>query len=50
VCLLGAIAFTLALPRLRAVARPVFISKGLIEEDIAAGIESGTEIVADTTR
>jgi MFS family permease len=50
VCLLGATAFTLALPRLRAVARPVFISKGLIEEDIAAGIESGTEIVADTTR
>jgi MFS family permease len=50
VCLLGATAFTLALPRLRAIARPVFISKGLIEEDIAAGIESGTEIVADTTR
>jgi MFS family permease len=50
VCVLAAIAFTLVLPRLRAVARPILISKGVIEEDIAAGIESASELVADTTR
>jgi hypothetical protein len=38
------------LPSLRRLVRPIYVSKGLIAEEVAAGIESGTEIVADTTR
>jgi MFS family permease len=49
-CLAGAVVFAFVLPRLREVARPVYVSKGIIEEEVAAGIESGTEVVADTTR
>ena len=50
VCLAAAIAFTWILPRLREVVRPIYVQKGILSEEVAAGIESGTDVVSDVTR
>jgi MFS family permease len=50
VCLVGAIVFIRLLPKLREIVRPVYIRKGILSEEVAAGIDSGTEVVADVTR
>jgi MFS family permease len=50
VCMIGAAVFARMLPRLRELVRPIYVAKGILPEEVAAGIESGTEVIADTTR
>jgi MFS family permease len=45
-CVLAAIAFAIKLPALRKVVQPIYVSKGIIPDAVAAGIETGTEVVA----
>jgi hypothetical protein len=50
VCLIAAAVFARMLPRLRNLVRPIYVEKGILPEEVAAGIESGTEVVADVAR
>jgi MFS family permease len=50
VCIAAAAIFLHVLPRLRAAVRPIYVRKGILSEEVATGLESGTEVVADTTR
>jgi MFS family permease len=42
VCIAGAAAFSLALPRLRAQVRPIYVRQGILSE-IAVGLQEATE-------
>lgn len=50
VCLLGAAAFAHVLPRLREAVRPIYMRKGILPREVVAGLETGTEVVADAGR
>jgi MFS family permease len=43
--LLTALSFTLKLPALRRIIRPIYVEKGILPTEMAAGIETATEVV-----
>ncbi len=44
VCVLVSLNFARKLPGLRSIVRPIYIRKGIIAEEVAAGIQSATEV------
>jgi MFS family permease len=50
ICLVAAAVFARMLPRLREVVRPVYVRKGILPDEVATGLGSGTAVVADGSR
>jgi MFS family permease len=49
-CLAAAGAFAVMLPSLRRQVRPVYVRKGILQDEMAAGLETATEVVAAPQR
>jgi MFS family permease len=49
VCLIGAVAFARMLPTLREIVRPIYVKKGIISDEVASGLQTGTEVVAEAS-
>ncbi len=45
-CVAAALLFARKLPSLRRIVRPIYVKKGIIEEEVATSIESATPVVA----
>jgi MFS family permease len=50
VCVAAAGAFLWILPSMRKLVRPVYVRKGILPEEVAAGIQTATEVVAERER
>jgi MFS family permease len=50
VCIAAAGVFALMLPRMRELVRPVYVRKGILPDEVAAGLESATEVVSERDR
>jgi len=46
-CLMSAGVFASRLPSMRKIVRPIYVQKGILPAEVAAGIETGTEIAAE---
>jgi MFS family permease len=50
VCIAAAGVFGLMLPRMRTLVRPIYIQKGILPSEVAAGLETATEVVSERDR
>ena len=50
VCVAAAGAFALILPSMRKIVRPIYVRKGILPEEVAAGLETATEVVSGRER
>jgi hypothetical protein len=50
VCIAASAVFTMILPSMRRLVRPVYVRKGILPQEVAAGLQTATEVVSERER